>query len=326
MSTPAPATAESGADEQLGMDAASARKQTEPAPEEQAPTQGVEQATASGQQVEKPAQEPAASRAKAPGRAGRPASSVPDNADEERPPATLPPPWQRVPEAAEPEPPPAAPSDRASRTFAAAVGAAGRPEDDLSTSTPATESPRPAAQVEEDRFGDDQLGADLLGEARTVTLDAPTTELRPRLGPDQEGEPRRGPGQPPGGFPASWPRSRRPRQASLQLKRFDPWSVLKIALVLAVVLYLIWLVAVGVLYGVLDGIGVWDRLNGQYADLVAEQGGNRLISAGRVFGVAAVVGAVNSLLVAVALTVGAFIYNVSADLVGGIELTLSERD
>jgi len=45
----------------------------------------------------------------------------------------------------------------------------------------------------------------------------------------------------------SWPRNRRPRQASLQLKRLDPWSVLKIALVLAVVLYLIWLVAVGVL-------------------------------------------------------------------------------
>ena len=102
--------------------------------------------------------------------------------------------------------------------------------------------------------------------------------------------------------------------------------MLKIALVLAVVLYLVWMVAVGVLYGALDGIGVWDRLNGQYSDLVAEQAGDKLISAIRVFGVAAVVGAVNSLLVAVAFSVSAFIYNVSADLVGGIEVTLSERD
>jgi hypothetical protein len=47
---------------------------------------------------------------------------------------------------------------------------------------------------------------------------------------------------------------------------------------------------------------------------------------GRVFGFAAVIGAVNSLLFAVAVTVGAFVYNVSADLVGGIEVTLSERD
>ena len=70
----------------------------------------------------------------------------------------------------------------------------------------------------------------------------------------------------------SWariPRSRPPRQAALQLKRLDPWSVLKLALVLAVVLFFIWLVAVGVLYGVLDGMGVWDRLNGTYADLVS---------------------------------------------------------
>ena len=122
---------------------------------------------------------------------------------------------------------------------------------------------------------------------------------------------------------------RAPRQALLQVKRFDPWSVLKLALVLAVVLFFIWLVAVGVLYGVLDGMGVWDRLNGTYADLVSgggEGGGGSLISAGSVFGFAAIIGAINSLLFAVALTVGAFVYNVSADLVGGIEVTLSERD
>ena len=123
-------------------------------------------------------------------------------------------------------------------------------------------------------------------------------------------------------------RNRPPRQAALQLKRLDPWSVLKLALVLAVVLFFIWLVAIGVLYGVLDGMGVWDRLNGTYADLVSGQAptGSPLISAGRVFGLAAVIGAINSLLFAVAVTIGAFVYNVSADLVGGIEVTLSERD
>jgi hypothetical protein len=123
-------------------------------------------------------------------------------------------------------------------------------------------------------------------------------------------------------------RNRPPRQAALQLKRLDPWSVLKLGLVLAVVLFFIWLVAVGVLYGVLDGMGVWDRLNGTYADLVSGEapGGSPLISAGRVFAFAAVIGAINSLLFAVAVTVGAFVYNVSADLVGGIEVTLSERD
>jgi hypothetical protein len=131
-----------------------------------------------------------------------------------------------------------------------------------------------------------------------------------------------------GGWARATTRTRPPRQAALQLRRLDPWSVLKLALVLAVVLFFIWLVAVGVLYGVLDGMGVWDRLNGTYADLVSgeAQTGSTLISAGRVFGLAAVIGAINSLLFAVAVTVGAFVYNVSADLVGGIEVTLSERD
>lgn len=122
---------------------------------------------------------------------------------------------------------------------------------------------------------------------------------------------------------------RMPRRASLQIKRFDPWSVLKLALVLSVALFLVWLVAVGVLYGVLDGMGVWDKLNGTYSDLVSVNGqsdGDTLISAGRVFGVAAVVGAVNIVLLTAFATVGAFIYNASADLAGGIEVTLSEQD
>lgn len=155
----------------------------------------------------------------------------------------------------------------------------------------------------------------LLDEGPTAFLRAP--------------EPDRGPEQ---GFPGRSQvratRSRAPRQAALQLRRLDPWSALKLALVLAVVLFFVWLVAVGVLYGVLDGIGVWDRLNGTYADLVSgeAQTGAPLISAGRVFGFAALVGAINSLLFAVAVTIAAFVYNVSADLVGGIEVTLSERD
>jgi hypothetical protein len=163
-------------------------------------------------------------------------------------------------------------------------------------------------------------------EAAVEEVDGPTAFLDPPAPPPPND---RKPGRPSGAAPPSrGGRTRPPRQASLQLKRLDPWSVLKLALVLAVVLFLIWLVAVGVLYGVLDGIGVWDRLNGTYADLVSGEApsGSPLISAGRVFGIAAVVGAVNSLLFAVAVTVGAFVYNVSADLVGGIEVTLSERD
>lgn len=122
---------------------------------------------------------------------------------------------------------------------------------------------------------------------------------------------------------------RGPRRANLQIKRFDPWSVLKLALVLGVALFFVWLVAVGVLYAVLDGMGVWDKVNGTANDLFQANAGGTgepLISAGRVFGVAAIIGAVNIVLFSALATVGAFVYNVSADLAGGLEVTLAERE
>jgi hypothetical protein len=122
--------------------------------------------------------------------------------------------------------------------------------------------------------------------------------------------------------------SRGPRRASLQVKRVDPWSVLKLALVLSVALFFVWMIAVAVLYGVLDGMGVWDQLNGTFTELT--QSGNTaneaLISAGKVFSVASVIGGINIVLFTALATVAAFIYNVAADFAGGIELTLSERE
>ncbi|MCH6170806.1 DUF3566 domain-containing protein [Pseudonocardia alaniniphila] len=181
--------------------------------------------------------------------------------------------------------------------------------------------PGKAAPERFERAGNDRPAGGLLE-------DAPTTFLEPPALPGGSSDTETSGAEGEGASPGRPRRSRPPRQAALQLKRLDPWSVLKLALVLAVVLFFIWMVAVGVLYGVLDGMGVWDRLNGTYADLVSGEAptGSPLISAGRVFGLAAVIGAINSLLFAVAVTIGAFVYNVSADLVGGIEVTLSERD
>jgi hypothetical protein len=177
------------------------------------------------------------------------------------------------------------------------------------------------APEKHEKVADERPAGGLLEEAPTTFLEPP-----PRTdGSSETEEPASDSDSLSTGRPR---RSRPPRQAALQLKRLDPWSVLKLGLVLAVVLFFIWMVAIGVLYGVLDGMGVWDRLNGTYADLVSGEAptGSPLISAGRVFGLAAVIGAINSLLFAVAVTIGAFVYNVSADLVGGIEVTLSERD
>jgi Transmembrane domain of unknown function (DUF3566) len=122
---------------------------------------------------------------------------------------------------------------------------------------------------------------------------------------------------------------RGPRRARLQLRHIDTWSALKISLVLSIALFFIWMVAVGVLYGVLNALGVFNTLNdlfGQIGSASGAQNNGDVVTPGVVFGGAAVIGAINIVLLTALCTVGTFIYNLCSDLVGGLELTLSERD
>jgi hypothetical protein len=122
---------------------------------------------------------------------------------------------------------------------------------------------------------------------------------------------------------------RGPRRARLQLRHIDTFSALKISLVLSIAMFFIWMVAVGVLYGVLSGLGVFETLNdlfGQLGSASGGDGGSEVITPGIVFGGAAVIGAINIVLMTALCTVAAFIYNMCSDLVGGLEVTLSERD
>jgi hypothetical protein len=122
---------------------------------------------------------------------------------------------------------------------------------------------------------------------------------------------------------------RGPRRARLQLRHIDIWSAFKISFVLSIAMFFIWMVAVGVLYGVLGALGVFDTLNDLFGQLGSASGsevGGDAITPGLVFGGAAVIGAINIVLMTALCTVATFIYNLCSDLVGGLELTLSERD
>src|SRR4051794_24728125 len=125
-------------------------------------------------------------------------------------------------------------------------------------------------------------------------------------------------------------KSRGPRRARLQLRHIDTWSALKISLVLSIALFFIWMVAVAVLYGVLSALGVFTTLNDLFGQLGSASGskggGGDVITPGLIFWGAAVIGAINVVLMTALCTVGTFIYNLCSDLVGGLELTLSERD
>ncbi|MFR9774475.1 DUF3566 domain-containing protein [Micromonospora sp. MS34] len=123
--------------------------------------------------------------------------------------------------------------------------------------------------------------------------------------------------------------SRGPRRARLNLKRIDPWSVMKFAFAVSVVLFIVVVVATSVLYLALDAMGVFKSVNASLTDLVnagGQGGGGFRITAKGVILSSALIGLVNVVLFTALATLGAFVYNVCADLVGGIELTLAERD
>lgn len=122
---------------------------------------------------------------------------------------------------------------------------------------------------------------------------------------------------------------RGPRRARLHLKRIDPWSVMKFSFAVSFVLFVVVIVATSVLYLALDAMGVFGSVNKALVDMIGATGGDTTsvkVTAKGIIGGAAMVGLVNVVLFTALSTLGAFIYNVCADLVGGIELTLAEKD
>ncbi len=123
-------------------------------------------------------------------------------------------------------------------------------------------------------------------------------------------------------------RTRGPVRASMQIRRIDPWSTLKVSLMLSAALFFVWMIAVAFLYLVLGGMGVWAKLNSNVGDLLNNTSGSsgELVSSSTIFGGAVLIGLVNIVLLTAMATVAAFVYNVTSDLIGGVEVTLADRD
>jgi hypothetical protein len=124
-----------------------------------------------------------------------------------------------------------------------------------------------------------------------------------------------------------------PRKAHLQVARFEPWSVMKFSFIMSLVCFLVLFVAVAVLYVILSWLGVFDALSNTIRDLTSNDQGKSgglnpasWFSAARILGYTALIGTLNVLLITALATVWSVIYNMAADLVGGVEVTLREAD
>jgi hypothetical protein len=119
------------------------------------------------------------------------------------------------------------------------------------------------------------------------------------------------------------------RKARLRVSHIDPWSVMKTSFLLSVALGIVTVVAVAVVWSLLGAAGIWDAINSAVGDVVSEDGESTFaiedyLGTSRVLGFTMLVAVVDVVLVTVVATLGAFLYNLAAALLGGFEVTLSE--
>ena len=125
------------------------------------------------------------------------------------------------------------------------------------------------------------------------------------------------------------PNRKPPRRARLRLTRIDPWSVMKTSFLLAIAFGVVTVVSVFIIWSVLSAAGVWDSINQTVQDVVGgEDAGTwdveKYVGMSRVMGFTILVAVVDVILITAIATLGAFLYNMAAALLGGVELTLAE--
>ncbi|MEV5509257.1 DUF3566 domain-containing protein [Streptomyces orinoci] len=122
----------------------------------------------------------------------------------------------------------------------------------------------------------------------------------------------------------------RTRSARLRVAKADPWSVMKVSFLLSVALGVCTIVAVGVLWLVLDAMGIFSAVGSTISDATSGEGGGfdlqSFLSLPRVLMFTVIIAVIEVVLATALATLAAFAYNLSASFVGGVELTLAEDD
>ncbi|KOG82765.1 DUF3566 domain-containing protein [Streptomyces varsoviensis] len=123
----------------------------------------------------------------------------------------------------------------------------------------------------------------------------------------------------------------RTRKARLRVAKADPWSVMKVSFLLSIALGVCTIVAASVLWMVMDAMGVFSTVGGTISEATdANNGGGfdlqSFLSLPRVLLFTSIIAVIDVVLATALATLGAFIYNLSAGFVGGVELTLAEDE
>lgn len=118
-----------------------------------------------------------------------------------------------------------------------------------------------------------------------------------------------------------------PRRVRLAVSRIDPWSVMKLAFLLSVAIGIMIVVATAVVWQTLNSLEVFTSVNTTIAEITGSTNFFNLlefVAFDRVVSLAVMVAVVDVVLLTALSTIGAFLYNIVAALVGGIHLTLTD--
>lgn len=122
--------------------------------------------------------------------------------------------------------------------------------------------------------------------------------------------------------------ARTPRRARLYVTHVNAWSITKAAFLLALAIGIVLVVAVTVLWLLLNSIGVFDTLTRNVNDVIGNSANSfdlvGLLSFPTVIGAAVVIASVEIVLISIFAGLFAVMYNLSVGLTGGIEVVLSD--
>lgn len=118
-----------------------------------------------------------------------------------------------------------------------------------------------------------------------------------------------------------------PRRVRLAVSRVDPWSVMKLSFLMSVAIGIMIVVATAVVWLTLDSLQVFATINDLVTEVLADSTIDLMqyVEFDRVLSVATLVGVVDIFLITALATIGAFLYNITAALVGGVHVTMTDE-
>jgi hypothetical protein len=130
-----------------------------------------------------------------------------------------------------------------------------------------------------------------------------------------------------GAMPATAAADAGPRRVRLSISRIDPWSVMKLAFLLSVAIGFMIVVATMVVWYVLNDMGTFATIQTFLQETVGPQTVNivQFIEFDRVVSLSVLIAIIDIVLLTAVATILAILYNVTAALVGGVHLTLTDE-